>query len=181
MRIVKKIALIIARKFQKKGIKLDIKLIESGALLHDLLKVISFRSFKPETWKPKPKKEDMFFWGKMREKYRGIHDIDVTVKILKQFHENKLAMLIAKQRFDAIISKKFPLKTWEEKIVYYADKRVLHDKIVPLSQRLKDGRKRYFTGEKIPKMVYGIERKIQELEKELCAVLLSPPKNLTVD
>jgi len=32
--------------------------------------------------------------------------------------------------------------SWEEKLVYYADKRVMHSKIVPLRERLKEGHKR---------------------------------------
>ncbi len=38
------------------------------------------------------------------------------------------------------------LKTWEEKLVYYADKRVTHDKIVTLKERFEYLEKRYPQG-----------------------------------
>ena len=33
--------------------------------------------------------------------------------------------------------------SWEEKILYYADKIVMHDKITTLKERLKEGHSRY--------------------------------------
>jgi len=42
----------------------------------------------------------------------------------------------------AMLDEKVRPETWEEKLLYYADMRVMHDKIVPLKQRLAEGHKR---------------------------------------
>jgi hypothetical protein len=42
----------------------------------------------------------------------------------------------------ALLDEKDYPETWEEKLLYYADKRVMHDKIMPLKQRLAEGHKR---------------------------------------
>jgi len=41
-----------------------------------------------------------------------------------------------------ILDEKEKPTTWEEKLVYYADKRVMHDRIVPLKERLEEAHKR---------------------------------------
>ena len=61
--------------------------------------------------------------------------------------------------------------TWEEKIVYYADKRVMHDKIVPLKERLEEAHKRniHFHGgqtqsdivtSKVDPLIFALEEEI---------------------
>jgi hypothetical protein len=54
----------------------------------------------------------------------------------------ELALTIKKHRYMAMLDRKTRPTTWEEKIVYYADMRVMRDKIVPLKTRLTDGHRR---------------------------------------
>ncbi len=64
-------------------------------------------------------------------------------------------------------------ETWEEKLLYYADKRVMHDKIMPLKQRLAEGHKRnvHLHGSaaqsktntsKVDPLIYEMEKEIFE-------------------
>jgi hypothetical protein len=65
-------------------------------------------------------------------------------------------------------------ETWEEKLVYYADKRVMHEKIVPLQERLDEGHRRSAAArrkaglhcnidtEKIDALIVELEREIFE-------------------
>lgn len=85
----------------------------------------------------------------------------------------EMAQVMAKHRLSAII--KDSLKTWEEKIVYYADKRVNHTAIVSLDERMAEGRKRWH----VHKTEYHQEiilNKMKELEKEIFAKINKSPE-----
>ncbi len=73
----------------------------------------------------------------------------------------------------ALLDEKEKPDTWEEKLLYYADKRVMHDKIVPLKDRLAEGHKRnvFLHGStaqskintaKVDPMIYEMEKEIFE-------------------
>lgn len=79
---------------------------------------------------------------------------------LRKIGEKEMANLVEKHDFWQIDN----LKTWEEKILYYADKRVYEDKIVSLKRRIAESRKRYPNPSK---EVLSAERKMFELEAEL--------------
>ena len=140
MEVVAELAEKIALKLIESGKKINLRRVRELALLHDLLKHKSFNNKK-------------------------INDVELTSAALKSIGETSLAKSILTQQFDAIISKKIALAALEEKIVYYADKRVKHTKITSLEERLRDGRVRYHPTGKIPKIVPKIERKIFALEK----------------
>ena len=80
-----------------------------------------------------------------------------------------MATIIRKHDFRSLIAAadEDRPQTLEEKILYYADKRVCHDRIVSLKRRLEDGRKRYFPDGKIPVHDRMIAQKLRTLEKEL--------------
>ena len=153
MKVVAEIAVSYAKKIKKNGRKVDINLLRHAALLHDFLKMLVFKDIH---------KNDPKIWKTLRKKYPNTHDVEVAAIILRELGENELAEIVRKQQFNAVISKDHPLETLEEKIVYYADKRVAHDQIVTLKKRLSEGEKRY--GTKTPK---NIEKKLFQLEKEI--------------
>ena len=59
--------------------------------------------------------------------------------LLKERGESALANLIYKHKFIRILDPKEKPQTWEEILVYYADKRVMHDQKVTLEERFRDG------------------------------------------
>ncbi len=88
-------------------------------------------------------------------------------RVMRKKGEKKIADLIAKHGFFSI----WKLKTWEEKILYYADKRVDHDKIVNLKKRFEEGKKRNFTSEDDMEFVTKTEKEVEKLEKEFAGIL----------
>ena len=56
-------------------------------------------------------------------------------EFIKSLGFPEVAVIIRKHGLSHIDNDDFMPKTWEEKIVFYADKRVNHDKIVNLDER----------------------------------------------
>jgi uncharacterized protein len=170
MEKVARIAALIGKKLVKKGGKVDLKALEQAARLHDLVKICDFRDIKKEFLQERYTPEDLICWSNIRRKYHHLGHVQAAFEILKQRGEEKIATIVKKHRFSCIIdidTKEQPI-TWEEKILYYADKRVQHDRIVSLKQRIDDGRMRYFPDGNIPEDDEKTYRAIIKLEKELC-------------
>lgn len=171
MKVVAKIAIRIGRKLQKRGITVDLEFVHHLALLHDFLKMLVFKERK---------RNDPQIWKMLRKKYPRLHDTEVAAIILKKIKEDRLADSIRTQQFDAIIATSHSLKTWEEKIVYFADKRVAHEKIVTLQERLQEGKKRYSVKPIERKKITRIRRKMYELQKTLCTAARKSPESLII-
>lgn len=142
MEVVADLAQQLALNLIKKGKKIDLRRVAEISLLHDLLKHKSFKNKK-------------------------INDVKLTSVALKLLGRKDLVKSVLTQQFEAIINPRIAPKTLEEKIVYYADKRVKHSEIVPLRERFRDGRIRYWQNKPAPLIVSKIEKKIFALEKEL--------------
>lgn len=154
MKQVANVAVFIAKKIKKNGHKVDINFVRHLALVHDLMKAITFDA-------------------SLRKKYPAKHDVIITSQILEKYHEKRLAAAVISQQFDAITSSSHPLNSLEEMIVYYADKRVAHTDVVSLNYRFEEGSRRYYLGKKHPKTskkILTIQKKIFKLEKELSSV-----------
>src|SRR3989344_7710717 len=104
---VSKVALKIADILQKRKIKINKKLVEAGALLHDIKKVNS---------------DDHLIEG---------------FELVKSLGFPEVAQVIKKHGLAHLKEEEFVPKTWEEKIVFYADKRVKSDKIVGVNERFE--------------------------------------------
>jgi len=165
------VAVELANKISDAGEDLDIELIEFTALIHDLVRYVDFRTFEPETFEPRPSEEDIQFWIEMREKYKGVHHADALVKVLKGRGYDKSLEIGRKHRYACIIDPSCRPETLEEKIVYYADKRVKHDQIVDLEERFRDGRERYdISSKESIEFASKAEAAVKLLEKELFAL-----------
>lgn len=110
-RVAKRVALHI----QESGIPVNVVLVESGALLHDIAKTITVTG-------------------------RGKNHSKLGSEIvLKERYDKELADVV----FYHGLEKFGPHLTLEQQIVNYADKRVKHDTIVSLHDRLDDIKVRY--------------------------------------
>lgn len=154
----------IGKKFVAKGISVDIELLKAAALLHDLVRVVDFKLFDPSKFPFQPSEADIIFWKNLREKYAGRHHAGVGAEILEQKGFQEVANLVKKHRFMQI---EHGFETWEEKILYYADKRVKHASIVSLRERLEEGRLRNAPetagnqkSKELDKKAYALEREI---------------------
>ena len=167
MKQVAKICENLANKFEDKGVKINKELLLSAALLHDALRVCDIKNYNPFEIKKNATKEDIRVWEDLRKKYYKMGHEKAISKLLKERGESKIANLILKHDF-YLIDK---LKTWEEKILYYADKRVDHDKIVSLKKRFKEGKKRNNGPGDDFALIGKVEEKIILLEKEIFSFL----------
>ena len=83
----------------------------------------------------------------------------------------------------ALLDEKEKPDTWEEKLLYYADKRVMHDKIVPLKERLAEGHKRnayqHGSAEQSKINTSKVDPLIYEMEKEIFEKIGLDPLEVT--
>jgi hypothetical protein len=96
-----------------------------------------------------------------------------------------LAETIRQHKYTAVLEENGGLDSWEAKLVYYADKRAMHDKIVPLKDRLEEAHRRsalVFPTEDMERRV-AFERKVDglifALEAEIFSQLDVAPDDVT--
>jgi len=123
----------IAEEYMKKGIPVDCESLNSACLLHDLLRIIDFNAGGKYAEMQK----------KLYAAYPGMDHSMAAYTLLSEMGEPIIAEIIKKHAFDGIMIKENHPFTLEEKIMTYADKRVLHENIVSLKERFEDGKKRY--------------------------------------
>lgn len=107
---VTKLAMYFARKLLQKNIAVNVELIEASALLHDIDKNI-------------PKKE-------------GERHPDTAVRILNELGFSEVADVVKKHSLHCVLDSELAPKTWEEKIVYLADKMTKYE-IIGVDHRFK--------------------------------------------
>ena len=136
---VARVALFISVELKKKGQRIDLGLVEAASLLHDLTKTECLKT-----------KDDHARTGSEQLKKMGYEKVGEVVS-----HH----IWLGKGGDPSYVS--------EEEIVNYADKRVMHDQIVPLEERFNDLKARYGQSQKamsylerLQKEIYGIENKI---------------------
>jgi len=127
----------LAKQLKANGIKVNIELVRAGALLHDLDKIYTLK-----------KKGRHGFLAEEILEGKGLHEIAVIAR--KHVLENVTE-----------------LESIEEKLVFYADKRVIDNRIVSLKERLDFILKKYGTTEKARADFKASKPAIFALEREL--------------
>jgi len=140
-RAVAKLAVFLAKRLNENGAAVDVTLLDRACLLHDLLRVLDFKESDYNRFERTLPDEEKPKWQRLRAKYKASSHEDAAYDILKEKYP-ALALTIKRHRYMALLDEKDKPDTWEEKLLYYADMRVMHDKIVPLKQRLAEGHKR---------------------------------------
>jgi uncharacterized protein len=148
-KMVNKVAVYLAKKLREKGINVDVDLVDRASLLHDIAKSGTIRANIP------PEEEN--------------HHIDGEEILVKEGYP-EVGHLVRMHSLKEIEN----LKTWEEKIIQYADVRVRHTRIVSVKERLEDLYKRY----NIPPEKRIDEKLIYNLEKEIYDVIGGSPSDL---
>jgi len=136
---VARLALFLSVELNKKGQSIDLRLVEAASLLHDLTKTECLKT-----------KEDHALTGS---------------QLLKRIGYERVGEIVARHIW---LGKEGDASyVCEEEIVNYADKRVMHDRIVSLGERFRDLKERYGKHgraedylEHLQKEIYGIENKI---------------------
>ncbi len=169
---VAKVAVAIGKRINSnKGKKIvNLKILNYAALLHDLIKVCDFSPNDRIFFNNKYSEHQKETWRRLIKKYAHKKHIHAAAEILRTINEDEIAGLVEKHDYKSVVAKNTSDRpnTPEEKIIYYADKRVLHDSVVDLKTRFSDGQKRY-AHEKTPlRLRKTIEKKTYQIEKELC-------------
>lgn len=167
-------------ELKKKGQEIDVIRLRQACLLHDLVKMCEIKQIDGPLLATATA-VNLSIWKNLAKKYAKVGHVKAASEILAAIGERKLAKIILKHRFDALID---PLhserpSTWEEKLLYYADKRVLHDKIVTLKVRLKDGSKRYSKRNKANANNPVLDKAVYTLENEICLAAGIKPEQLS--
>ena len=176
MKQVNRVAVHIAEQLKQAGERVIIEVVDRAALLHDTIRVTDWKNLSFDYFTSPPSEEDIAMWEEQRATYpQEIPHAQVNYEIYKdQFPEIARVIL----HHDIISTPE--LQTWEEKVVNYADRRVMHTTIVTVQQRLEDGFARYkkmhgSSIKKDPKLIQAI----YDLENEIYSVIGGNPEKLS--
>ncbi|MCW1930617.1 MAG: HD domain-containing protein [Candidatus Kerfeldbacteria bacterium] len=136
---VSRIARALSRALISAGTCVRIDLVDRASLLHDLIRVTQWAKIDPSRLQYTPTPKELAVWERQRRTFsNAIPHAQVTASVLEH-HYPELAHVIALHSFSSVNE----LRSIEEKIVYYADRRVAHDRIVSLTERMNEAEGRY--------------------------------------
>jgi len=147
---VAKVALFISTELIKKEQRIDLGLVEAASLLHDITKTECLKT-----------KEDHAQTGSQILKAMGYERVGEVVKQHIWFGE-----------------KGSPVTVSEEEIVNYADKRVMHERIVSLEERFNDLKERYGRDQRAIDYLSRLEKETYEIENKIFLILQINPNGL---
>jgi len=133
---VKKVSVLIYENLKDKN-SLNIELIVASALLHDIAKTSSIIN------------------RELRHDLKG-------GELLRDLGYDEIAEIVENHVIFTGFDPDGPVT--EKEIIYYADKRVMHDKIVSIDSRIEDLVKRYGKTEKIKEMIIDNKNFVKSLE-----------------
>ena len=148
-KVVNKVAVYLAKKLREKGADINVDLVDRASLLHDIAKSGTIKARIP------PEEEN--------------HHIDGERILIKEGYP-EVGHLVRMHSIKEIKN----LKSWEEKIIQYADVRVRHTDIVSVKQRMDDLYVRY----NIPPEKRIDEKMVFALEKEIFDKINESPDKL---
>ena len=147
---VANVALFLSVELNKKGQNIDLRLVEAASLLHDLTKTECLKT-----------KEDHARTG---------------CQLLKKIGYGRVGEIVArhiwlgKEMDDSCIC--------EEEIVNYADKRVMHDRVVSLNERFRDLKERYGKQGRTEDYMDHLQDETFGIENKIFLILHTTPNDL---
>ncbi len=176
---VSRLAVRIAGQLKARGIAIDVGLVRIGGLLHDWMKAATLEKLGASKQFPyEPAAEELASWKELRARFAGKHESEIAYELLRERYPELAAFI----RSEGALSHELPdHRGWEEKVVHYADWRVLGTKVIPLEERMADFFKRYYKkivgdgGMERWKQVVAAE---EQAEREICGVLGVAPEEL---
>ena len=151
----------------RRGKPVRLMALERAAELHDLLRFIDF---KPDVQKkiPHARKEDaetQSHWDRIKKQYPVSHEAACALFMTEQGYP-EIGTIIRSHGLHAITDAPESIQTIEQKLLFYADKRVKFDTEVSVDERFDEFIERYGNGveSEWAKIARG---RTKELEKEL--------------
>jgi len=148
--VVAKVAKYLGRLLSLYGHPLNIRLIEAGSLLHDI--------------------------GKTESLVTGENHAKKGAEMVKKVGYGELVPII--ENHIRLLDEELEEPVDEVKLVNYADKRVLHDRIVTLEHRFEDLRQRYGNTPEKREWLTEMERKMKKLERNIFQQLPISPDHV---
>ena len=138
-RQVCRVAVVLAENLKNHKVNISRELVEASALLHDITKTRSFET--------------------------GENHAETGAALLTALGYPEVGNIVRQHvKLDTYIKPKVPR---EPEIVNYADKRVLHDRIVPLSERMDYILKKYGTSAERRIQIRWLTDQSEDLEKQI--------------
>ena len=163
MKTVKLVCEMLVYLAKEKKIKVDEKSLYNAAIIHDAARVCDFKELNQKNFPYPISNTDIKIWEQLREQYGNLGHNVILANYLNQIGESVIANLVLKHDFKQIQN----LNTIEEKLLYYADKRVEQDDIVTLQERLEKGDKRNGKKNESQKEKAQLKEAVYKLELEL--------------
>lgn len=182
METVERVCHFIARNLIAQNYEVDTRHLRYAALVHDIVKVMDFKGFDKDKLGYTYSRSDKIVWNNILKTFAGLSHEEAGAQIVEEMGDDIVAGMIRKHRFAALTDpnpEKRPT-TIEEKVLYYADKRVKHDKVVSLKERISDGEKRYGINPSDPKEQENIKA-LHCLEEELLQMANLKPEDIDDD
>jgi uncharacterized protein len=177
-----KLAVFLAQKLKEKDIAVDVELVERACLLHDVARICEVKESDYNNIGMTVTEQQKTAWDKLKIKYNATGHEDTAYELLKERYP-VLALTIKKHRYVSLLDENDRPDTWEEKIVYYADKRVMHERIVSLKERLDDAHQRNAQLRQMKGQnnidTDKVDRLIFELEEEIFTAIGLDPAEIT--
>ena len=181
---VAKLAVFLAQRLNEDSAEIDIELLDKACLLHDMMRVFDFPEPDYKRFERNLPEKEKAKWQRLHAKYNPISHEEAACDILKEKYP-ALALAIKRHRYMALPDENEKPDTWEEKLLYYADKRVMHETIVPLKERLAEGHKRnvlsHGSEAKSKINIAKVDPLIYEMEKEIFDKIGLDPNEVTDD
>ena len=181
-RAVAKLAVFLAQRLNENGDTINVQLLERAGLLHDMMRMLDFQQPDYNRFEQTLPDKEKAKWRRLRTKYKAMTHEDAAYEILKDKYP-AIATAIKRHRYMALPDEKDRPVTWEEKLLYYADKRVMHETIVPLRDRLAEGHKRnvFSHGSEAKSKINTakVDPLIYEMEKEIFEKIGLDPLEVT--
>ena len=163
---VAKVSYYVSKKLIEKGVKVDLKKVVHAALIHDILKIVEIdeytRHMQPGEVEKKIKR-----WEELKKEFQNLNHEDAFKKAFSKIYP-EISRIVHKHGYSQIYS---GFDSWEEKIVFYADKLVMMDRITTIKERMDEAHRRY--SKKYPNTYENREylrktdEKIENVEKEI--------------
>lgn len=162
------------------NILVNIDLVNTAALLHDMARVCDFNKLERDKFHEVVTDEKWNKWVDLRKQFKGMHHADVAAGALAEEGFTKTAEVVRLHNSLAILEEPEKFSYLEIAVLFYADKRVKHDEIVNLAERFRDGRERNgkYDDPKTRTMFEEVERRTHELEAQLFDALNIKPSEI---
>ncbi len=172
MRQVGRVVRYLGEALQEAGESVNVDLVERAALLHDALRVTEWDRLDFTYFPYTPEKKDIAVWKAQRAKYPStLSHAQVNHDLFVEKYPEMAQLILLHSIIDAP-----HVTTWEEKLLNYSDRRVAHNRIVTLQERLDEAYERYRKTAKTPlERDPEIIRVMQIIEKEIFSIIGGDP------